>query len=152
LTERGVPVHALHVRSLTDMDTQLGELATVLGATWEPIAATPLPVRMRAAVLIWRRPWMALGAPTYGSSLLEALGISNVFAADGPYPEITLEDAATRRPDILIAPSEPYPFGERHRHELTAVAPPVFVDGRDLLWWGARTRGALARLNRVGSR
>lgn len=48
-----------------------------------------------------------------------------------------------------MAPSEPYPFAERHRSELEEVAPTVLVDGRDLLWWGARTPGALERLGRV---
>ena len=48
--------------------------------------------------------------------------------------------------DVVIAPSEPYPFAERHRPELEAVAADVrFIDGRDLLWWGARTPGALQR-------
>jgi hypothetical protein len=101
---------------------------------------------MAAFVPIWRRPWMALGAPTYGSSLLAGLGVENVFADAGPYPEVTLEQAAGMGPDIVVAPSEPYPFRERHRAELATVARPVFVDGRDLFWWGARTKGAWRRL------
>ena len=59
-----------------------------------------------------------------------------------------LDDAAAEAPDLVVAPSEPYPFGERHRAELERVAPVRFVDGRDLLWWGERTRTALERLRR----
>ena len=92
---------------------------------------------------------MALGAPTYGTSLLAALGVTNVFAEAGAYPEVTLDDAAALAPDVVIAPDEPYPFGERHRELLESVAPVVFVDGRDLLWWGSRTPGALQRLAAV---
>jgi ABC-type Fe3+-hydroxamate transport system substrate-binding protein len=65
------------------------------------------------------------------------------------YPEVILEWAASTAPDLVIAPSEPYPFGERHRAELERVAPVVLVDGRDLFWWGARTPHALARLAAV---
>jgi hypothetical protein len=88
---------------------------------------------------------MALGEPTYGSSLLRALGIGNVYR-DAPYPEVTLTDAAARHADLVVAPSEPYPFAERHRPDLEVVAPVRFVDGRDLVWWGVRTAGALERL------
>ena len=49
----------------------------------------------------------------------------------------------------MFAPDEPYRFGERHRAELESVAPAVFVDGQDLVWWGSRTRGAMARLAAV---
>jgi hypothetical protein len=50
-------------------------------------------------------------------------------------------------PAVVLAPSEPYPFGERQREELEAVAPVVFVDGKDLFWWGVRTKDAMARLD-----
>jgi hypothetical protein len=90
---------------------------------------------------------MALGEPTYGSALLRALGLANVAAPDGAYPEVDPAAARARGADVVVAPSEPYPFAERHRADLEAAAPDVrFVDGRDLLWWGERTRGALTRL------
>ena len=150
LVAAGAAVHALRIRTVTDVDEQLSPLAERVGAHWDPIGRPPPARSSRAAfVPIWRRPWMALGGPTYGSSLLSFLGVTNVFAVDGPYPETTLEEAAARGPDLVIAPSEPYPFKERHRQELESVAPPLFVDGRDLFWWGTRTRGALERLGSV---
>jgi ABC-type Fe3+-hydroxamate transport system substrate-binding protein len=147
LVAQRVPVHVLRVRSVSDVDDQLAGLASVLGATWTPLGPVPAAATTASAFIpIWRRPWMALGSPTYGTSLLACLGVGNVFADDGPYPETTLEEAQTRRPDLVIAPSEPYPFSERHRAELATIAAPVFVDGHDLVWWGVRTRGALTRL------
>ena len=103
---------------------------------------------MRAFVPIWRRPWMTINADTYGSSVLGAIGIDNVYAdAADRYPTIELDDAAARQPDIVLAPSEPYPFRARHVAELHTVAADVrLVDGRDLFWWGTRTAGALQRL------
>ena len=146
LHERGVPVLALRVRSLADVDAAMGELAARVGASWRPLAAgAPSTPTRRALVPIWRRPWRALGTPTYGSSVLAHLGVDNVYD-DAPYPSFDLDEARRRRPDVVVAPSEPYPFAERHRDELSAVAPVLFVDGKDLFWWGARTAAALARL------
>jgi hypothetical protein len=147
LVAAGLDVHVLRVRDLADLDRQLPGLAARVGGRWAPIGpAVPPPIRATAFVPIWRRPWMALGGPTYGSSVLRALGVANAFEADGPYPGCTLDGAAARRPDLVLAPDEPFPFGERHRAELEQVAPTVLLDGRDLLWWGARTPAALERL------
>ena len=147
LVAAGIDVHVLAIRDVGDVDAQLGSLAARLGARWEPVgSAVPRSPRRRAFIPIWRRPWMALGAPTYGTSLLATLGIENVYATDA-YPEVTLDDARARMPAVVLAPSEPYPFGERQREELEAVAPVVFVDGKDLFWWGVRTKDAMARLD-----
>ncbi len=146
----GLSVHVLAVRDLAGLDAQMHELAAAVGARWDPIGAVSVPEPARAAwVPIWKRPWMALGEPTYGSAILRALAVANVAAPDGAYPEVDPATARARGADVVIAPSEPYPFAERHRGELEQVAPVVFVDGRDLLWWGTRTRGALRRLATV---
>lgn len=150
LRDAGLAVHVLAVRDLAHLDEQMDGLAGAVGATWEPLGpiAEPPPTR-RAYVPIWKRPWMALGEPTYGSAVLRALGLGNVAAPDGAYPQVDPEEARRRGADVVIAPNEPYPFAERHRPQLEAAGPVVFVDGRDLLWWGARTRGALVRLAAV---
>ncbi len=146
LVAAGLPVHVLAIRDLADVDPAMNELAQRVGGYWEPVPARqPRPSRPRAFVPIWRRPWMALGAPTYGTSVLTALGIENVFA-DDPYPTVTLDEAAKKHPGVVLAPSEPYPFTRRQLPELESVAPTVFIDGKDLFWWGARTTGALERL------
>jgi ABC-type Fe3+-hydroxamate transport system substrate-binding protein len=146
LVAAGLHVHVLAIRDLADVDPAMNELAQRVGGYWEPVPARPpRPNRARAFVPIWRRPWMALGAPTYGTSVLTALGIENVFA-DDPYPTVTLDEAAERHPGVVLAPSEPYPFTRRQLPELESVAPTVFIDGKDLFWWGARTTGALERL------
>jgi hypothetical protein len=91
---------------------------------------------------------MTVNCDTYAGSLLSAVGLANVFAdAAERYPSVDLVEAAHRGADIVLAPSEPYAFTERHRHELETVAPVVFVDGRDLFWWGARSAQALQRLD-----
>jgi ABC-type Fe3+-hydroxamate transport system substrate-binding protein len=147
LVAAGLAVHVLAVRDLAGLDEQMTGLADAVGARWAPLGPVPVPAPTRAAwVPIWKRPWMALGEPTYGSALLRTLGLANVAAPDGAYPEVDPATARARGAHVVIAPSEPYPFAERHRAELEQVAPTLFVDGRDLLWWGTRTRGALDRL------
>lgn len=147
LVAAGLAVHVLAVRSVADVDPQMAELAELVGADWAPIGPIPEVTATRAAAVpIWRRPWMWLAEPTYGTSLLTALGIANVVTGRGPYPSLELEEVAALRPDLLVVPDEPYEFGERHRPELETVAPPVFVDGKDLVWWGVRTKSAIERL------
>ena len=112
------------------------------------VDAAVVDTTRRVFVPIWRRPWMTIGAETYGSTLLAALGFENIFAGpdDGNYPEVTLEQAAERSPDLVLAPSEPYVFEAPHLDELRAVAPVIEVDGQDLFWWGTRTPAAIDRL------
>lgn len=152
LCSLGIEVLDLSVRSLVDVNPSMSALAQRVEGRWTPLAggqdAAP---RLRAFVPIWRRPYMALGCPTYGSSLLARLGVGNVSQHEGPYPETTLQQMADRHPDVVLAPSEPYPFTKRQLPELEAVAKTVLMDGKDLFWWGSRTAGALERLGRVVS-
>jgi ABC-type Fe3+-hydroxamate transport system substrate-binding protein len=159
LERAGIGLHVTHVTRLADVGPVLAGLASLLGQTeadgpsLPPIppiqtVAAADPARLSAFIPIWRRPWMSINAATYGSSLLAAAGIDNIFSgAEERYPAVTLEEASARRPNVVLAPSEPFPFGERHRGELTPVAPVILVDGRDLFWWGVRTAGALRRLS-----
>lgn len=148
LVAAGLDVHVVRIGSVADVAPALAELRVRLALP--PADPGPLPppepVHTTAFVPIWRRPWMSIGGDTYGSSVLAHLGIGNVFAGGERYPVTDLDEARRRRPDVVLAPSEPYPFGERHRAELEAVAPVTFVDGQDLFWWGARTPAALRRL------
>lgn len=150
LVAAGLDVHVVVVRTVDDVAPALAELAARVAVPFEPwTLPDPRPVTRRAFVPIWRRPWMTLNADTYGSSLLRLLGVDNVFAdAAERYPTVSLEDAVTARADVVLAPTEPYPFGERHVAELSVVAPVELVDGKDLFWWGVRTPTAVERLSR----
>ena len=148
LTAAGIDLVVLEVNAFTTLNDEMTTLATAVGLPAPAPISPPIPVvDLRAIVPIWRRPWMTIGARTYGSDLLAALGVHNVFAdADVDYPEVTIAEMATKKPDVILIPSEPYVFTDTHLDELTDVAPCVRVDGKDLFWWGDRTAGALARL------
>lgn len=161
LVAAGLRVHSMSPRSVADVGPAMIALGETVGVgvperfaagEWESGLAAQVAMRERtsAAVLVWRRPWMTMNGDTYGSSLLEAIGIDNVFADDDDrYPEVTLDAIRARRPDIVLLPSEPYVFKDRHVDEVAAALPGVdtrLVDGRDLFWWGIRTPDALSRL------
>lgn len=155
LAGAGVDVHVTAVRSLDDVRPALKGLAERVGLDPADVVIPSVEVLsaprpgdgLRVFVPIWKRPWMTVSGDTYGASLLAALGAVNVFGEeDRRYPVVSLEEALSRRPDAVLAPSEPYPFGPRHVKELAVVAPVALVDGQDLFWWGVRTSAALRRL------
>jgi ABC-type Fe3+-hydroxamate transport system substrate-binding protein len=160
LTDAGLAVHSMSPRSVEDVGAEVASLAERVGAVtpdgFEPdawhawLTSMLTPRWYEAFIAVWRRPWMSLAADTYGSSLLDLLGVGNVFAdADARYPEVKLDDVATAAPNLVVLPSEPYPFAERHVAEIerdVPGVPTVLVDGRDLFWWGIRTPAAAERL------
>lgn len=175
LIDAGLEVHVTAVRSITDVGPTLQALAARVGvpsniaignavvgadapgpgaASGADSAERPEPAgsvadSVTAFVPIWRRPWMTLNRDTYGSSLLAAIGVANVFGDhDDRYPTVTLDDVRWRRPDRAILPDEPYEFTDVHAAELVAHlgCDAQVVDGRDLFWWGVRTPAAIGRL------
>ena len=148
LTAAGVRLLVTAVRSVEDVRPTLERLADAVGKPAPTWSTAPAPHADRVAfVPIWRKPWMTINADTYGSSLLAHAGVTNAFA-DHPDRYPTLESLQGIAADVVLAPSEPYPFTERQRPELETVAPVTFVDGRDVFWWGVRTPGAVERFCR----
>jgi ABC-type Fe3+-hydroxamate transport system substrate-binding protein len=157
LRAAGCAVVDVSPRSVRDVGPTVARLAEVVGvavpapfSAWDEwldrsiARASP----RRSVTMVWRRPWMALGVETYGASVLDRLGLTTPFTADR-YPEVTLDRVRALAPDVVVLPSEPYPFAERHAREVGDALPGVavhLVDGRDLFWWGVRTPAALSRL------
>jgi hypothetical protein len=75
---------------------------------WSQPAPGP---RVRAAIPIWRDPWMVVGSATFTGDLAARLGLENVYGDDpGRYPRIDLDDLAAREPELIVLPDEPYAF------------------------------------------
>lgn len=169
LGQLGLAIHQMSPRSVAEVGPAVAALAEAVGAevpdpfrpaTWGPWLEEHRQGRngdpRRTFVVVWRRPWMTLAGDTYGSSLLGLLGCFNVFTGeDVRYPTVELAEAAARKPDLVLLPTEPYPFKERHVAEVTDGIPGAavaIVDGQDLFWWGIRTPGAVQRLAAALSR
>ena len=160
LSAAGLAVHVTHLTDVVQVPAMLRELAAAVGVDVDvdqEVGAAVLPSAdtpwASALVPIWRRPWMVLGPDTYGATLLGALGVRTVpVDVDVRYPELDAEAMTALQPDLVVLPSEPYPFAERHVAEVQRLLPSsrvVLVDGRDLLWWGVRTPVAIERLRAV---
>jgi len=57
------------------------------------------------------------------------------------YPQISLEDLAVAKPEIIFLSSEPYPFAEKHFAALREVCPAAIiqlVDGEMFSCYGSR--------------
>jgi ABC-type Fe3+-hydroxamate transport system substrate-binding protein len=126
--------------------------------------------------------WMTINRDTYVHDVLRLCGGENVFAnrdrryplaadldpagsaaapidppalgRDTRYPRVTTDEVLARAPDVILLPSEPYPFAEA---DLAAFDPhPALpavqtgrihlVDGSALTWPGTRLALALAEL------
>ena len=94
------------------------------------------PAARTAAVPIWRRPWMVLGAGTFAGDVLRQLGVANAFAdADGRYPRVTVEQIRAGA-DLVVLPDEPYAFSAADGPEEFAGLDVALVSGRHLTWYG----------------
>lgn len=150
LAAAGLCLHVVRIDDVADVQPGMADLAQAVGyegaVLGGDLPAAAHSTGVRAVVPIWRRPWSILGERCYGTSVLRHLGIEGVVVGSGRYPQPTTDELVAAGADVVLAPSEPYPFGERHRAELEQIAPVRFVDGADLFWWGWRTPAALGRL------
>ena len=106
-------------------------------------AARATPVR-RVLYLIWKDPWMTVGADTYVSRLLATLNW-NTVGGDGTkrYPEVALTDDFLAGVDLVLLSSEPYAFTAADARDFAAAFPAHaakarLVDGQLLSWYGSR--------------
>lgn len=102
--------------------------------------------------LIWRNPWMGVGAHTFIHSMLQQMGLTNVLMDKLRYPELTVQQIQQLQPDRVFLSSEPYPFKEKHIEELKNILPQaqfMLVDGQFFSWYGSRLMLAPAYLNNL---
>lgn len=102
---------------------------------------TPAKYPLKAAYLIWRKPFMAAGSGTFIDDLLTHAGFENVFKNLSRYPEISHEQFVEEQPPIILLSSEPYPFAKKHMAELQEICPEsriMLVNGELFSWYGSR--------------
>ena len=144
------PVWMSDIYSLQDASNMIQSIGEITET--EPVAQQILSdikkafsilpiVRSRSVLyLIWRNPWMAAGTNTFIHAMLETIGWRNVIR-ENRYPEFTTAALQALSPEIILLPSEPYPFKEPHRNELLQILPSskiIMVDGEMFSWYGSR--------------
>lgn len=158
------PVWISDVKNLDEafaMITQVGELTNRVEAATELVRLikdkfaqlSPAARPLRACYFIWQRPYMVAGSGTFIDGMMQRCGLINVFAGrQQRYPEVTAEDIAAAKPDVMLLSSEPFPFRQKHIpafHQLYPSAQVMLVDGEMFSWYGSRLVLAADYFNRL---
>ena len=96
----------------------------------------------RVIYFIWKSPWMAAGKNTFIDVLLKHLGYTNLVN-ENRYPELSIGEISSLKPDRILLSSEPFPFKEKHLQETTKLWPDIdiqLVDGELYSWYGSRMK------------
>lgn len=123
-------------------------------------AAEQWPDR-RVLYLIWRKPWMTVGDDTYVGRTLAAAGlrVAPIAGDDRRYPVVAIDEALLDRVDLVLFPSEPFVFQERHLDDFRRRyghpdLPLLTIDGRTAAWYGSHAIQGLedlrAFVDRIG--
>ncbi|SDZ37727.1 substrate-binding protein [Amycolatopsis xylanica] len=107
------------------------------------------PIRARAVIPVWRKPWIVLGRDTFGGDVLRRLGIGNVYEGHPErYPRPPLDELNEQGADLVVLPDEPYVFTHTDGPEAFPGLPSVLVSGRYLTWYGPSLVEAHEELSR----
>ena len=135
--------------------------------------------KLRTFCPIWQGEgwWMTFNKHTYSHDVLRLAGGENIFAdrerrypleadigaappdpnaaGDTRYPRVTVAEVRALNPQVILLPSEPFPFDAPHREEIFTMLWDVeavknekvyLVDGSLLTWHGTRFAQALQTL------
>lgn len=175
---RDLPGAFAMIRQVGDLVGRPGEAEALAVLIEGRFARLPRLVEpLRAAYVIWRKPYMVAGANTFIDAVLTRCGLVNAFgstseldeaagkgdagstgsfgasaAAPGSprYPAVSDADLRLAALDVLLLPSEPFPFDEVYAAELVALLPGVevrLVDGEMFSWYGSRLVAAADSLS-----
>lgn len=163
LKKRGVTVHSFDVHSIDHVLDVVAAVARLFDAK-EAGEALMQQIKvnrqenvkrfqgkglLRTLILLWDQPYLTVNFDTYISHLVEACGGFNVFHEE-PIPEIPieLEDMMEKNPELLLLPTDPFPFGPRHlnkfkQYRIFSQIPIRLLDGRLFSRFGPATYEAL---------
>ncbi len=158
------PVYVTDVRDVESARKMVLDLGQLTGT--EDVARTivakvdasfagirPFKTPVSCLYLIWKDPWMVVGADTFIDSVLEKCGFHNLGRdLVGRYPVVTEEIFKEKMPEMVLLSSEPFPFSEGHYAELQDIMPRSvvkLVDGEMFSWYGSHLVDVEIYLNQV---
>ncbi len=124
---------------LTMRQSEATQLTAEIKSRFEKLR--PPQSKKKAVYLIWKKPFMAAANNTFINTMLEIAGFNNVLNDLARYPEITMNDLISRKPEYVLLSTEPFPFTEIHVRELQQEMPSakvMLVDGQLFSWYGNR--------------
>ena len=159
------PIYLCSVSDLGEDQAMIREVGELVGRADEAeslarqsaaaFAALPPYAPLRALYLIWRGPYMSIGGDTFISAVMGAGGLENVCGGQTRYPSLEPSELQALAPEVILLSSEPYPFGEEHLAELSALAPDaqvLLVDGVPFSWYGSEAARAPSYLRELRAR
>ncbi|MGB7786344.1 MAG: helical backbone metal receptor [Salinimicrobium sp.] len=154
--QKTAPVHVSDVKTIDDSLELIREYGVIFGAKEkaseivgmildkksdfeEFISQKP---QKKAAYFIWKNPWMVVAEDTFVDHLLALNNFKNVFSGrNSRYPEVVPEELQKLEPDVVLLSTEPFPFKEDDKEELSKVVRKdciQIVDGEYFSWYGSR--------------
>lgn len=138
----------IQLGEITDRATEANDILQKTKTAFAELEKKPLKLKAKTCLyLIWKDPYMSVGADTFIHDMLTRCGLVNLLANQNRYPTITAEQIKTLSPEIILLSSEPYPFKEKHIAALQDLLPSThitLVDGEMFSWYGSRLMQAHA--------
>jgi len=129
------------IGDLTGKEKEAAVLADEINTRFELLSRQTTNLKLQAAYLIWRDPYMTVGGDTFINDMMDKCGFINAFGSKERYPEINIAELKTQNCKLLLLSSEPYPFKQKHIDELSAQLPGckiILADGEMFSWYGSR--------------
>ena len=123
---------------LPEAETLSKEIKTVFAGLQEKVS-NKKPTK--AAYFIWKNPYMVAANETFIHEMMPYCGLQNIFSGKMRYPEIDLEQLKNSECELILLSSEPYPFKEKHKEEISQQLPGIpikLADGEMFSWYGSR--------------
>ena len=110
-------------------------------------------VKESCIYMIWKNPYMGVGADTFIDAMLDLFGYDNLLRLfPDRYPSLSTAELNSISPQTVFLASEPYPFRKRDCTAIEQLFPDAQIlkaDGKLMSWHGYHTNIALeAFLNR----
>lgn len=136
------------IGGITNKQTEAQSIVSQIQSDFKELSIINHQLSIRScAYFIWRKPYMVAASSTFIDHMLGIFGVRNVFAGRSRYPEVSSEQIAAQKPDLIFLSSEPYPFSERHIDEFKHICPDarvIIVDGELFSWYGSRLKHTAA--------
>ncbi len=173
IRDRGIDVLNTFPKRVLDTAPMMRELGRAVGceAAAEEVAraveegvrrareAAARAPRLRAACLVWMRPFLAVNGDTFAHDMMDLVGFDNVFAGRPErYPRLEPEDLGPAAGlETILLPNEPFEFVPQHATEIAALCGlptrrAVLCDGQALTWYGSRTPSGIEAMHALAQR
>jgi ABC-type Fe3+-hydroxamate transport system substrate-binding protein len=137
------------IGELTNRKEKASEIANSIHHSFGTLRA----IQKKVMYLIWKGPYMAAGRATFIGDMLHRIGLENAIEGHASrYPEVSVEEIRSFKPEFIFLSSEPYPFKKNHILELQEEIPGtkiILVDGELFSWYGSRLLKSVSYFNEL---